>query len=102
MECFHTQKISKGFTLVELMIVIGILAIIASIAIPVTSKTAKLQEASNNLALRIAKKEYFLENNSYFAGTGTANLETNSGGFWKAVKGSDGAVAFNYVITTTS
>lgn len=99
-------KSNSGFTLIELMIVVGILAIISSLAVPAYNgyiKTAKLQEASNNLAaLRIAQEEFFLENNAYFGGANTAAVETSSTGLWKAAKGSLSAVAFNYVVTTTA
>ena len=100
------QKITKGFTLIELMIVIGILAILASIAIPAYTgyiKTAKMSEAHNNLAaLRLAEEEYYLENNAYFIGASTALLEANSAGLWTAAKGSDGNYNFNYEVTATA
>lgn len=99
------QKTNRGFTLIELMIVVGILAVIASIAIPAYTgyiRTAKLSEAQNNLAtLRLAQEEFYLENNAYFAGATTALVETASQGLWTATKGSEAAVAFSYVVTTT-
>lgn len=100
------QKTTKGFTLIELMIVVGILAIISSIAIPAYKgyiKTAKMSEAHNNLAaLRLAQEEYFLEKNSYFTGSTTGAVETASGGLWKATKGSGGNVNFKYEVTDTA
>jgi type IV fimbrial biogenesis protein FimT len=56
------RKNSKGFTLVELMIVVGILAIIAGFAIPELSsmvKTGRLSSIVNdfNASLQLAKSE---------------------------------------------
>jgi len=100
------QKTTKGFTLIELIIVVGIIAIISAIAIPAYTgyiKTAKMSEAYNNLAaLRLAEEEYFTENNSYFFGTTTAILESNSSGLWTAAKGGNGLVNFKYEVTNAS
>lgn len=99
------QNTNRGFTLIELMIVVAILAIISAIAIPAYTgyiTTAKLTEAQNNLAaLRLAEEEFFLENNTYFGGATTALVEAASQGLWTATAGNQGAVAFNYSVTIT-
>jgi len=62
-----------GFTLVELMIVVAIVAILAAIAIPSYLRfqsKAKTAEATNNLgAIRTAEETYRAENDGYLVCT---------------------------------
>lgn len=108
----------KGLTLIELMVTVAIVAILAAIAIPMYSgyiETARHTEGFNNLqSLRLAQEEYFLENQTYFAGADTAALITASGGLWapaevdaarnfvySAAAGSTGSIATSYALTAT-
>ena len=63
------MKFEKGFTLIEIMIVVALMSILAAIAIPAYSAyviRGKLVEASTNLAdLRIKFEQSFQDNRNY-------------------------------------
>ena len=83
---------NKGFTLIELMVAVGVLAIIAAIAIPAYTgyiETAKRTECFNEIAaINLAQEEHFLEYNTYFSGErndSETSLKDNSHGYYKGV-----------------
>lgn len=63
------MKRTKGFTLIELMIVVAIIGILSAIAIPAYTDyvtRAKIPEATSNLAdLRVKMEQYYLDNRTY-------------------------------------
>ena len=66
------MKRTKGFTLIEVMIVVAIIGILSAIAIPAYTDyvtRAKITEATSSLAdLRVKMEQYFLDNRTYPTG----------------------------------
>jgi len=101
----HTQK-QQGFTLVELMTTVAILAIVASIAIPAYKgyiQTSHKTECQNEVAaIRLAEEEYFLDNNAYFKGSDVSTLEKNSSNTYQASSAAKSAkTECDYTVTIT-
>ncbi|HET7331727.1 type IV pilin protein [Dyella sp.] len=91
---------AAGFTLIELMIVVAIIAILAAIAVPIYSDyitRGKLTEAQNNLsALRVQMEQYFQDNRTYVDGAGNCGTPMPATGSNSTVK------YFTYTCTATS
>lgn len=98
----HTQRKNSGFTLIEIMIVVAIVGVLASVALPAYNDyvlRAQLTEATNALSsIRALKEQYFQDNRTYVgspcssAGLGVQSFSVGCG---------DDETATTYTITAT-
>jgi len=91
----------RGFTLTELMVVIGIFAILATIAIPSYTayiKNAKYSQAESSLVLLSTLMERYYQNNNAYPASTTTGLLPNAIPGWDP--GNSPNPLFTYNITT--
>ena len=63
------MRFARGFTIIEILIVVGIIAILAAVAFPSYTNyvtRSKISEALSNLSdMRVKMEQYFLDNRTY-------------------------------------
>lgn len=99
------MKTQKGFTLVELMIVVVVIGILASIGIPAYNDyvtRGKLVEGTSTLSdARVKMEQFFQDNRTYDAGGGTTcppAIPTETTNFTYACSN---LTATTYIVTAT-
>jgi type IV pilus assembly protein PilE len=80
--------IARGFTLIEMMIVVAIVAILASIALPAYTghvvRASRVQAQAELLELASLQEKIFLNSNNYSASVTAAYNGTSTGGLGRS------------------
>ena len=108
----------RGFSLIELMVVIGVVAILSAIALGAYRqymvRTNRTDGTMVLLKLQAAEEKYFLQNNTYTASLGTDGIAvtggtgvtsmTTAGGYYTigVAAGSTATLATSYLATATA
>lgn len=94
---------TRGFTLVELMITVAIIAILASVAVPLYNgyvTRSRIPDATAALSTKQVQLEQFFQDNRTYAGAPACASDSTTSKFYTFSCG-DTATATGYVLTAT-
>jgi len=95
---------SKGFTLVELMVVVIIVGILAAVAVPIYRQNVKRAMASEGAALLgsvlTAERVYYAEHNTYTDDEAALGVETTGNKYFKDFTVTSDDLETGFIATT--
>jgi type IV pilus assembly protein PilE len=112
------MKLQKGFSLIELLVVVLIVGILASVAIPAYQDyvtRGKIPDATSNLAAKRVQMEQFFQDNHTYLNAPACNNDTTSSKYYTFscpvltattyqidATGTGGMAGFNYTINESN
>ena len=99
----HKRSVQSGFTLMELMVAVGVIAVLSALALPVYNgyiQTSRVGALVNNIAtIEVFEEDYRLQNGTYMAGVYNGAADANMQTLGWTPQDNDGTV---YTIVVTS